>query len=236
LSPEQAWIIGLLLVIAVTAKCALLPFSGWLPRAMEGPTPSSAVYYGALSIHAGCFLLLRAAPLLERSVSLSVLVGAAGVATALYATLAARVQADVKTALALASLTQVGIIVVEIALGLRLLAMLHLVGHVCFRLLQFLSAPNLLHDFHELQNAVGAHFRPTGGHLERLLPERTRLWLYRFALERGYLDAILDRAVTAPFLRITRAADRLDRRISGVASRLGPTTRGDRSRRDTSRG
>jgi len=234
LSPEQAWIIGLLIVIAVAGKCALLPFSGWLPRAMEGPTPSSAVYYGALSIHAGCFLLLRAAPLLERSASLSVLVGAAGVATAFYATLAARVQADVKTALALASLSQVGIIIVEIALGLHLLAMLHLVGHVCFRLLQFLSAPNLLHDFHELQNAVGAHFRPTGGHLERLLPERTRLWLYRFALERGYLDAILDRVVTAPFLRIARAADRVDR---GICRLVSPTpAHDDRSGDGASRG
>src|SRR6185436_15163296 len=60
----NATIIAILLIIAVACKSALLPFSSWLPRAMEGPTPSSAVYYGSLSIHAGCFLLLRAAPLL----------------------------------------------------------------------------------------------------------------------------------------------------------------------------
>ncbi len=56
---EQALIVGLLLLVAVAGKSALIPFSGWLPRAMEGPTPSSAVFYGALSVHLGAFLLLR---------------------------------------------------------------------------------------------------------------------------------------------------------------------------------
>jgi NAD(P)H-quinone oxidoreductase subunit 5 len=67
LSGTNATIICILLIVAVAGKSALLPFSSWLPRAMEGPTPSSAVYYGSLSIHAGCFLLLRAAPLLEQA-------------------------------------------------------------------------------------------------------------------------------------------------------------------------
>ena len=56
-----------LLLIAAAGKSALVPFSGWLPRAMEGPTPSSAVFYGALSVHLGTFLLLRVSPLLEVS-------------------------------------------------------------------------------------------------------------------------------------------------------------------------
>ncbi len=58
---------GLLLVVAAAGKSALVPFSGWLPRAMEGPTPSSAVFYGALSVHLGAFLLLRVSPLLDIS-------------------------------------------------------------------------------------------------------------------------------------------------------------------------
>ena len=53
---------GLLLLVAAAGKSALVPFSGWLPRAMEGPTPSSAVFYGALSVHLGAFLLLRVSP------------------------------------------------------------------------------------------------------------------------------------------------------------------------------
>ena len=65
----QALVVGLLLVIAAAGKSALVPFSGWLPRAMEGPTPSSAVFYGALSVHLGSFLLLRVSPLLDISVA-----------------------------------------------------------------------------------------------------------------------------------------------------------------------
>ena len=68
LTEGQALVIGLLLLVAAAGKSALVPFSGWLPRAMEGPTPSSAVFYGALSVHLGAFLLLRFSPILEASV------------------------------------------------------------------------------------------------------------------------------------------------------------------------
>src|SRR5213078_2238867 len=97
LTPSNATIIALLLIVAVACKSALLPFSSWLPRAMEGPTPSSAVYYGSLSIHAGCFLLLRAAPLLEQAPAARILAGALGAATALFAGITTRVQSDVKS-------------------------------------------------------------------------------------------------------------------------------------------
>src|SRR4029450_7284822 len=78
LTATTATIIAILLIVAVACKSALLPFSSWLPRAMEGPTPSSAVYYGSLSIHAGCFLLLRAAPLLEVTPMARLLAGGLG--------------------------------------------------------------------------------------------------------------------------------------------------------------
>src|SRR5207244_13349236 len=146
LTSTQATIIAVLLIVAVAGKSALLPFSGWLPRAMEGPTPSSAVYYGSLSIHAGCFLLLRSAPLVEHAIVARVLAGILGAATAIYAGITTRVQSDVKSSLAYAALTQVGIIVVEISIGWYTIAFVHIAGHACFRLLQFLSAPNVLHD------------------------------------------------------------------------------------------
>ena len=103
--------------MAAAGKSALVPFSGWLPRAMEGPTPSSAVFYGALSVHLGAFLLLRVSPLLD-AVAGTVRGGRdAGSGDGdLFATLAARVQTDIKSALSFASLTQVGIIVAEIGL------------------------------------------------------------------------------------------------------------------------
>jgi NAD(P)H-quinone oxidoreductase subunit 5 len=85
LTTTNATIIAMLLIVAVAGKSALLPFSSWLPRAMEGPTPSSAVYYGSLSIHAGCFLLLRAGPLLEQVPAARVCAFGLGAATALFA-------------------------------------------------------------------------------------------------------------------------------------------------------
>jgi NAD(P)H-quinone oxidoreductase subunit 5 len=211
LTGTNATIIALLLLVAVACKSALLPFSGWLPRAMEGPTPSSAVYYGSLSIHAGCFLLLRAAPLLEQASAVRFLAGGLGAATAVFAGITTRVQSDVKSSLAYASLTQVGIIVVEIAIGWYTIAFVHLCGHACFRLLQFLSAPNVLHDLHGIEDAIGDRPGPGGGHLEMVAPDRVRRQLFLIALERGFLDTILDRLVVEPFTRVARLLTRLDR-------------------------
>ena len=214
-SGGPALAVGLLLVVAAAGKSALVPFSGWLPRAMEGPTPSSAVFYGALSVHLGAFLLLRAGPLLETSAALSGAVGALGLATAVYAYLTGSVQTDVKSALAFASLVQVGLIVAEIGLGLRYVALVHLLGHACLRTLQFIRAPTLLHDYHLREKALGEHLPRPGA----LLPTagatpagRPRGWLYRFALERGYLDALLDECVVAPFVRFFRRCDARERR------------------------
>jgi NADH-quinone oxidoreductase subunit L len=221
----------MLLIVAVAGKSALLPFSGWLPRAMEGPTPSSAVYYGSLSIHAGCFLLLRSAPLLEHAVAARVLVGALGAATAVFAALATRVQSDVKSSLAYASLTQVGIIVLEIALGWYLLAFIHMAGHACFRLLQFLSAPNVLHDLHGMENALGNRLA-SGGSLESRLPARVERTVYLFMLERGFLDGLIDRFVVAPFVRSARALSRLDSWLCDVVLPSRPAAAGAREDRD----
>jgi NAD(P)H-quinone oxidoreductase subunit 5 len=209
LTAINATIIAMLLIVAVAGKSALLPFSSWLPRAMEGPTPSSAVYYGSLSIHAGCFLLLRAAPLLEQAPAARVVAFALGAATAVFAGTTARVQSDVKSSLAYASLTQVGIIVMEIAIGWYTLAFIHLAGHACFRLLQFLSAPNVLHDLHGLEDAIGEHVSPDG-HLSVVLSDRVRRRLFLIALERGFLDSILDRVVVEPFTRLATLLTRVD--------------------------
>jgi NAD(P)H-quinone oxidoreductase subunit 5 len=214
LGPGRSLAIVLLLMIAVAGKSALLPFSGWLPRAMEGPTPSSAVYYGALSIHAGCFLLLRAEPLLVGVWVARLLAALAGGATALYAALTLRVQTDVKSRLSYAALTQVGIIVVEISLGWTTLAFLHIVAHASVRLLQFLSAPNVMHDQHELEDRAG-------GRVARRAPPSLPPWLYLFALERGFVDILLDRMLVRPFFTLTRWLDRLDRRLVGAPDEGG---------------
>jgi NAD(P)H-quinone oxidoreductase subunit 5 len=210
-SVTGATIMAVLLIIAVAGKSALLPFSSWLPRAMEGPTPSSAVYYGSLSIHAGCFLLLRSGPLLEQAVAARILTGALGAATAIFAGITTRVQSDVKSSLAYASLTQVGLIVVEIAIGWYTLAFIHLVGHACFRLLQFLSAPNVLHDLHGMEDAIGDRPSWAGGLIETFASDRLRRLLFLVALERGFLDSLIDRFVVTPFTEVAHRLTQVDR-------------------------
>lgn len=212
LTSEQATIIAAFVLIAALGKSAQLPFSGWLPRSMEGPTPSSAIFYGALSVHAGAFLLLRIGPVLDRAPLAAGIVVAVGFATALHATLVGRVQTDIKCTLAYSSLTQVGIIFCEIGCGLRQVALAHLAGHACLRSLQFLRAPSLLHDFHQVQNAVGGHLARTGLHLERWVPPAVQRRLYVWALERGGADALIDHVFVLPFLRLFHRCGRLEQR------------------------
>lgn len=218
ISESNALLVGLLLLCAAAGKSALVPFSGWLPRAMEGPTPSSAVFYGSLSVHLGAFLLLRVSPILEASMILSVIVVVVGITSAIFGALAARVQTDIKSTLAFASLTQVGIIVAEIGLGFRYIALIHIIGHACLRTLQLLRAPSLLHDYHTIENAIGSHLPRRKSMWERILRPSVRHWFYRFALERGYLDSLLDEYIVRPFLAVFRWCSRMEQRWTGFLS------------------
>jgi len=209
LSGNQTAAICLLLLLAAAGKAAQVPFSGWLPRAMEGPTPSSAIFYGAISIHAGAYLLLRIQPLLAQSATASTAVIAIGVMTAIHGALAGRASADAKTSLAYASLSQVGVIFAEIGLGWKWFAVAHLLGHATVRTLQFLRAPSMLHDYHQMHSAMGGELA-TDQRAEELLPEALQLWLYRWALDRGHLDTILDRFVIGPLIRLSEFLAKLD--------------------------
>lgn len=207
----QALIVCLLLLLAAAGKAAQIPFSGWLPRAMEGPTPSSAIFYGAISIHAGAYLLLRAQPLLARSALGSALVIMLGVVTSIHGTIVGRASADTKTSLAYATLTQVGIIFIEIGLGWKWLAVVHILGNATVRTMQFLRAPSMLHDYHQMHSAIGGEVSPTGKQIEELLPEGVQLWLYPWAFDRGHLDTILDRWVIDPLLGVSSYLAKHDR-------------------------
>lgn len=211
MSPGAALAIGLLLLIAAAGKSALVPFSEWLPRAMEGPTPSSAVFYGALSVHLGVYLLLRVSPLIQLSIWLAAAVVLLGLITTIYAAVVTRAQTDVKSSLAFASLTQVGIITVEIGLGLNYLALIHIIGHASLRTLQLLRAPSVLHDHRSLENALGKSIAAGSDDPPTAAGSLTQ-WLYRIALLRGQLDAAIDRFFVSPFLAIFTACGELERR------------------------
>ena len=201
---SAATIIAVLLAFAASGKSSQGPFCGWLPRAMEGPTPSSAVFYGAISVHAGAYLLLRIEPLIHHSVIAASLIIFIGLTTAFLGTLIHRTCADGKTSLAYAAQTQLGIIFAEIGFGWTTLAVIHLVSHAMLRTLQFLRAPSMLRDYHRVHAAAGGKLNPTGGCYETLLPFSVQLWLYRWALARGFYDAILERWVIAPVQTLAR--------------------------------
>lgn len=204
LDGAAASIVAVLLVFAASGKSAQGPFCGWLVRAMEGPTPSSAVFYGAISIHAGAYLLLRIEPLLQASKVATGLVIFIGLTTAFLGTLVHRTCADAKTSLAYASQTQLGLIFAEIGFGWTTFAVVHLVSHAMLRTLQFLRSASMLRDYNRVRSAAGGQMDATGEHYESLLPKAVQIALYRIALGRGFYDAILDRFIVMPVVSLAR--------------------------------
>ncbi|HRE73804.1 MAG TPA: proton-conducting transporter membrane subunit [Flavobacteriales bacterium] len=134
--------VSLMILVAALAKSAQFPFSSWLPRAMEGPTPSSAIFYGSLSVHMGAFLLLRTHPFWEHQVSVKILIVVIGLVTAVLASLMARVQSTIKGQIAYSSVSQIGIIFVEVGLGFETLALIHFAGNAFLRTYQLLISPS----------------------------------------------------------------------------------------------
>lgn len=137
-------VVAIMIYITAAAKSAQFPFSSWLPRAMEGPTPSSAIFYGSLSVHIGAFLLLRTFPFWENQVVFRVFLVVAGLLSAAIGTLTSRVQSSIKSQVAYASLGQIGLIFAEIALGLHWLALIHIAGNAFLRTYQLLISPSIV--------------------------------------------------------------------------------------------
>ncbi len=177
--------------VAALAKSAQLPFTPWIARALEGPTPSSAIFYGSVMVHAGVFLVLRLEPLLQQlpDVMLGLLV--IGALTAAYAWLCGLVQTDVKSALIYATVFQVGLMFVAIGLGWTTLATVHLCLHAAWRIWQFLLAPSWL------QLTRGRPAPPPAW-------LAGRQFLYTAALQRGWLDQLGITLLAEPTAAIAR--------------------------------
>ncbi|MFM8890143.1 MAG: proton-conducting transporter membrane subunit [Planctomycetia bacterium] len=219
----SATVIALLLVFAAMGKGAQVPFSGWLPLAMEGPTPSSAIFYGALSIHAGAYVLLRCEALLDQAPVARIALIVIGIGTALHANVVGRVQTDLKSMLAYASMTQSGLIFAEIGLGWRVIPLVHVVSHAILRRLQILRSPSALHDRHELEAALGGHPGADRWSLGAWLPEGLKVRLYRIALDRGFEQMAIDWLFVGPVLWLLRGAADLERRwLTFLGGDAGP--------------
>ena len=133
-----------MMILPAAIKSAQFPFTTWLPRAMEGPTSSSAIFYGSLSVHIGVFLLLRTHPFWEDMLWAKIVIIFVGALTAIIATLIARVQATVKTQIAYSSAAQIGLMFIEVAIGWHWLVLIHFAGNAFLRTYQLLVSPSVL--------------------------------------------------------------------------------------------
>jgi NADH-quinone oxidoreductase subunit L len=145
LDPATATAISLLLLGGAVGKSAQLPLHTWLPDAMEGPTPVSALIHAATMVTAGVYLVVRAAPLFEASPVALGVVAVIGVLTALYAGLSAVGQDDLKRVLAYSTISQIGYMFLAAGVGAYAVAIFHLVAHAFFKALLFLAAGNVSH-------------------------------------------------------------------------------------------
>jgi len=142
--PIQGILISLLFIQAAAVKSAQLPFSSWLPRAMEGPTVSSAIFYGSLSVHIGVFLLIRTYPIWANVMIAKFVIIAIGILTSLIASFIGSVQPTAKTQIAYSSITQIGLMFIEVALGWHVFALIHFSANAFLRTYQLLVSPSIM--------------------------------------------------------------------------------------------
>ena len=204
LSTINADLLALGFLLAALAKSAQLPFSAWISRALEGPTPSSAVFYGSLMVHAGVFLVLRLEPLFLQAPQVAELMLFLGGLTALFGWLTGLTQSDVKSALMFSTTSQVGLMFVWCGLGWFEFAAWHLALHALWRAYQFLHAPAFM-------QIVSRPARPVPNWLAGRRRLRTA------ALQRFWLDPITDWLVVRPTQSLARDVDRFD---EAVVSRM----------------
>ncbi len=143
-----ATVVTFLLFIAVMGKSAQFPLHVWLPDAMEGPTPVSALLHAATMVAAGVFLIVRADPLFAQAAFTREFMLYIGAFTALFAACIAVVQSDIKKVLAYSTCSQLGYMVAALGAGSQVAGFFHLTTHAFFKALLFLAAGSLIHAVH----------------------------------------------------------------------------------------
>lgn len=213
--------VALALLGGSLAKSAQLPMSPWLHRAMEGPAASSAIFYGALSVHLGPFLLLRTRELWLPSWTACSLMFATGLLTAIWATLVGRTRPDAKTALAYSTMAQIGIMYMELAVGLHTVVAVHLFAHAGLRTWQFLRSSSLIQDFQDNPVFAGSVTLQRRLFFEHVLPVAVQRRLYLAAVRLFWIDALQWHLVARPFLGLFRLIARAEDAILGRKGRGG---------------
>ena len=164
LSENIITIIGICLLIGAMAKSSQVGLHVWLPMAMEGPTPVSALIHAATMVTAGVYLLMRTSPLIEYSSTVLILSLWIGAITTVFSSLIGLFQQDIKKVIAYSTMSQLGMMVIAIGLSSYNIALFHLVNHAFYKGLLFLGAGAVIHAVADNQD-----FRKYGG-LKSFLP------------------------------------------------------------------
>jgi NADH-ubiquinone oxidoreductase chain 5 len=164
ISESTVTIIGICLLIGAMAKSSQVGLHVWLPMAMEGPTPVSALIHAATMVTAGVYLLIRSSPLIEYSSTVLLLCLWIGAITTVFSSLIGLFQQDIKKVIAYSTMSQLGLMVVAIGLSSYNVALFHLVNHAFYKALLFLGAGAVIHGVSDNQD-----FRKYGG-LKQFLP------------------------------------------------------------------
>jgi len=151
-------IIGICLLIGATAKSSQIGLHIWLPQAMEGPTPVSALIHAATMVTAGVYLLMRSSPLIEYSSTVLVICLWLGAITTIFSSLVGLFQQDIKKVIAYSTMSQLGMMVIGIGLSCYNVALFHLINHAFYKALLFLGAGAVIHSVSDNQD-----FRKYGG-------------------------------------------------------------------------
>src|SRR6201999_3065478 len=157
-------IIGICLLIGAMAKSSQVGLHVWLPMAMEGPTPVSALIHAATMVTAGVYLLMRSSPLIEYSSTVLMLCLYLGGITTVFSSLIGLFQQDIKKVIAYSTMSQLGMMVIAVGLSSYNIALFHLVNHAFYKGLLFLGAGSVIHAVADNQD-----FRKYGG-LRAFLP------------------------------------------------------------------
>ncbi|TMG61095.1 MAG: NADH-quinone oxidoreductase subunit L, partial [Chloroflexi bacterium] len=165
---DSGWLelAAFLLLVGAVAKSAQLPLHTWLPDAMEGPTPVSALIHAATMVTAGVYLVARMHLIYDVAAYAHGAVAIVGAVTALFAATIAIVQVDIKRVLAYSTMSQIGYMFLAVGIGAYSAGMFHLLSHAFFKALLFMAAGNVIHAMHDEQDmrkygGLWGQMRPT---------------------------------------------------------------------------
>ncbi len=187
---------SIFVVITACVKSAQVPFSSWLPRAMEGPTPSSAIFYTSLSVHLGVLLLLRTYPFWSHLLSVQLVVIGIGIITYVISTISSRVQPSIKGQIAYSVTAQVGLMFIEVALGWHVLVLIHFTSHALLRSYQLLVSPSIV--TYEIRKQF-YQFVPTKRIKHSPFIQNFKNSIYVLSLVEWYMDDVMHHAVWNSF-------------------------------------